>query len=240
MPEYGSGGDLTVIMEGPFSGGGGTEAKSTKMNAPAAEWKGSISPYSQVVQVDGVSVRSKVDIQLSVDQMELFHNQDITFTTENKGGVVTLFAVGDKPLADCEFSITLSEVIATGDSGETVIRGNTVSTSTPRTDLNQTDPNKSDYLKGREVITGMVKTGRATLLSGGWVNNQQTVAVEGVLAGDDKQAIVTVADPDDLEVYLDCNIKLSGNGEETLIFDCDDVPGSNVRVNVLILTKGGI
>ena len=86
----------------------------------------------------------------------------------------------------------------------------------------------------------MVKTNRATLLSGGWVNNQQTVAVEGVLAGDDKQAIVTVADPDDLEVYLDCNINLSENGEGTLTFVCDDVPGSNVRVNVLILTKGGI
>lgn len=240
MTEYGSGGDLTVIMEGPFSGGGGTEAKNTKMNAPASEWKGSISPYSQVVQVDGVSVRSKVDIQLSVEQMELFHNQDITFTTENRGGVVTLFAVGDKPSADCEFFITLSEVVATGDSGETVIRGNTVSTSAPRTDLNQTDPKKSDYLKGREVITGMVKTSKATLLTGGWANNQQTVAVEGVLAGDDKQAIVTVADPNDLEVYLDCNIKLSENGAGTLTFICDDVPGTNVRVNVLILTKGGI
>ena len=72
MPEYGSGGDLTVIMEGPFSGGGGTAAKIGYFNAPAADWKGATSPYSQIVQVEGVSVNSKLDLQLNVDQMELF------------------------------------------------------------------------------------------------------------------------------------------------------------------------
>ena len=60
------------------------------------------------------------------------------------------------------------------------------------------------------------------------------------MAGDDKQAIVTVADADSLEVYLDCNIKLTGNGEGNLTFACDDIPASNVEVNVLILTKGGM
>jgi hypothetical protein len=238
MPEYGSGGDLTVIMEGPFSGGGGTAAKIGSFNAPAADWKGATSPYSQIVQVDGVSVNSKLDLQLNVDQMELFHNQDITFSVANRGGVVSIYAVGDKPAADSVFTATISEVIATGEGGE--IWGNPVSTSSPRTDLNQTDPAKVDYLKGREMITNMVRTARAVLSSSGWINKSQTVAVAGVVAGDDKQAIVTVADADSLEVYLDCNIRLTGNGEGNLTFECDDVPGSNVDVNVLILTKGGM
>lgn len=37
-----------------------------------------------------------------------------------------------------------------------IIRGNTVGTSMPRTDWNQTDPRKSDYLKGRENLEKLI------------------------------------------------------------------------------------
>lgn len=110
--EYGEGGSVTVTMDGPFAGAGTMVTKITEISAPAANWKGGESPYSQVVAVDGVSVNSKVDIQLSVDQMERFHDQDIAFTTENDGGTVTLYAIGDKPESDCVFQATITEVIA--------------------------------------------------------------------------------------------------------------------------------
>lgn len=112
MTEYGSGGSYTVVMEGPYAGSGGSAMKMVTISAPAASWKGGESPYSQVVEVSGISVNSKVDIQLSVEQMELFHDMDIAFTTENDAGVVTLYAIGDKPTADCEFQATLTEVIS--------------------------------------------------------------------------------------------------------------------------------
>lgn len=240
MVEYGSGGSFEVQMDGPFGGSGGTSSKLTVIHAAVADWKGGTSPYSQVVQVDGISLNSKVDIQMSVEQLARFYNQEIVFTTENKGGVVTLFAVGDKPAADCDFQATVSDIVAIGNSDGSVIRGNTVTTNAPRTDFGQTDPNGADYLKGREGIVNMIRTAEATLTAGGWRSKEQTINVSGVLADSDKQAIVSVSHPDSLEVYLDCNIKLIGNGEGTLTYSCEDVPGSDVKVNILILTKGGV
>lgn len=148
MTEYGSGGSYTVSMEGPYSGGGGSALKLAVISAPAANWKGGESPYSQVVSVDGVSTGSKVDLQLSVEQMELFRDSDIAFTTENESGIVTLYAVGDKPAEDLEIQATLSEVVIL-DSSQTVIRGNTVSTNMPQTDYAQTDSTKGDFLKNK-------------------------------------------------------------------------------------------
>lgn len=242
MNEYGSGGEISVQMDGPFGGSGGTASTLTVVRAAAADWKGATSPYSQEVEVDGISLNSKVDIQFSLDLLEKLYNQDIRFTIENRSGVVTLFAVGDKPAVDCEFQATVSEVVAVGDADGSVIRGNTIATNAPRTDLGQEDPSKADFLKGRETILNMIKTERATLSSDGWgaAPYQQTVDVSGVMAGSNKQAIVSVSDPESLEVYLDCNVRLIDNGEGTLTYACDDAPTSDVKVNILILTKGGI
>ena len=145
MTEYGSGGSYTVTMDGPFGGAGGSVAsKLTTIHAPAADWKGGISPYSQVVQVDGISLASKVDIQLSVDQMEELYDQDIAFTLENRGGVVTLYAVGEKPTVDCDFQATVTDIVAIGGTDGSVICSNTVSTNAHRTNLTQTDSTKAD------------------------------------------------------------------------------------------------
>lgn len=242
MVEYGSGGSFEVQMDGPFGGSGGTSSKLTVIHASVADWKGGTSPYSQVVQVDGISLNSKVDIQISPDMLGQLYNQDIVFTTENRVGEVTLIATGDRPAVDCEFQATVSEIVAIGEADGSVIRGNAIGTNAPRTDLNQDDPAGADFLKGREIILNMIKTEQATLSSGGWgtAPYQQTVNVSGVMVGSDKQAIVSVSDPESLEVYLDCNVRLIDNGEGTLTYACDDAPTSDVKVNILILTKGGI
>ena len=129
MPDYGSGGDFTVIMEGPFAGGGGgSSANMTSISALVANWKGATSPYSQVVEVGKINVNTKVDIQLSAEQIEQLSEKRIAFTAENSGGVVTLYAVGDKPPVDCVFQATLTDVVNVGGDGSGAIRGNTVST----------------------------------------------------------------------------------------------------------------
>lgn len=111
--EYGSGGSYTVQMNGPFAMGGSSGGNHiSTINAPVANWKGGDSPYSQVIDIENISVNSKIDLQLSADQMELFFDQTIAFTTVNEDGVVTLFAIGDKPKADCTFQITITEVVA--------------------------------------------------------------------------------------------------------------------------------
>lgn len=43
-----------------------------------------------------------------------------------------------------------------------IIKGNTVGTTMPRTDWNQTDPQKADYLKGREDLTATIKKAQST------------------------------------------------------------------------------
>ena len=109
---YGNAGTYTVQMAGPFGSVSGTAVKLTEISLPAANWKGATSPYSQVVEVEGVSVNSKVDLQPSVEQLEIFHDKDIAFSTENDGGVVTVYAIGDKPTNDYIIQATIMEVLA--------------------------------------------------------------------------------------------------------------------------------
>ena len=77
---------------------------------PSSAWVGDASPYSQVVSIDGVTTNSLVDLQPSVDQLEVFHNKDLAFTTENEDGVVTVFAIGDRPQNDYTIQATVTEV----------------------------------------------------------------------------------------------------------------------------------
>lgn len=111
--EYGIGQGLEVSMEGPFGGssGGGSSVKMVRISLPAADWKGGESPYSQEVAVDGVSQNSMVNLQLTAEQLQEFHDMDLAFTTVNEDGVVTVYAIGEKPESDYEFQAVLLEVI---------------------------------------------------------------------------------------------------------------------------------
>lgn len=109
--QYGNSSGISVHMAGPF-GSAGAAVKLTEIYLPAANWKGAISPYSQVVAVEGVSVNSMVNLQPSVEQLEIFHDKDIAFSTENDGGVVTVYVIGDKPTNDYTIQATIMEVTA--------------------------------------------------------------------------------------------------------------------------------
>ena len=95
-----------------INGGSVTPTKLAEVTILASAWLGEASPYSQVVSVDGVTEFSKVDLQPSVEQLEIFHEKDLAFSTENDGGVVTVYAIGDKPTADYTLQATITEVKA--------------------------------------------------------------------------------------------------------------------------------
>lgn len=78
----------------------------------AANWEGDESPYSQVVEIPGVTEYSQVDLTPSVEQLAVFYDKDLTFVTENEGGVVTVYAIGQKPENDYEIQATIKEVSA--------------------------------------------------------------------------------------------------------------------------------
>lgn len=113
----------------------------------AGAWVGDGDSYSQVVELPGVTPNTKVDLQPTADQLAEFYYKVLAFVAENDGGVVRVYAVGDKPKGDHTIQTTLTEVETTGK-----IRGNTVGTPMPRSNFNQTDPNKADYIVGRDKI----------------------------------------------------------------------------------------
>lgn len=143
--EYGSGGNLSVTMDGPFAGSGGASgAKLVTISAPAANWKGGESPFSQVVTVDGVTVASKVDVQLSVDQVKQFSDRIFAFQAVNTNGIITLYAYGSMPDTDCLIQATISEVL-----GEGMIMGNVFTVTNSQADYGQTDSSKADFIKNK-------------------------------------------------------------------------------------------
>lgn len=78
----------------------------------ASEWVGGNNFYSQVVPVYGVTEHTQVDLTPTAEQLAIFHGKDLAFVTENEGGVVTVYAIGDKPMNDYVIQATLTEVLS--------------------------------------------------------------------------------------------------------------------------------
>ena len=85
-------------------------AKIGYVTLSANKWVGSASPYSQVVSVSGTTENSQVDLTPSVEQLSVFWEKDLAFVTENDGGTVTVYAIGQKPLNDYTIQVTITEV----------------------------------------------------------------------------------------------------------------------------------
>lgn len=85
-------------------------ARIGEVTLASAGWIGAASPYSQVVSIDGVTANSQVDLTPSVEQLAIFHEKDLAFVTENEDGVVTVYAIGQKPENDYTIQVTITEV----------------------------------------------------------------------------------------------------------------------------------
>ena len=88
----------------------GSQAAIGEVTLLASKWVGTASPYSQVVQISGVTKNSQVDLTPSIEQLAIFHHKDLAFVTENVDGVVTVYALGDKPTNDYTIQVTITEV----------------------------------------------------------------------------------------------------------------------------------
>lgn len=95
------------------SGSGSSSGSSVTLGEVtllAANWVGDEDPYSQVVEIDGVTATSQVDLKPSVEQLAIFHDKDLAFVTENEDGVVTVYAIGQKPENDYTMQVSITEV----------------------------------------------------------------------------------------------------------------------------------
>ena len=89
----------------------GPAARITDVKLLASAWTGTASPYSQVVTIEGVTANTQADLTPSAAQLAIFHNKDLAFVTENENGVVTVYAIGQKPTNDYTIQATLTEVM---------------------------------------------------------------------------------------------------------------------------------
>lgn len=85
-------------------------ARVANVNLLSTNWLGDSSPYYQVLEIDGVTPNSQVDLTPSIDQLVVFYEKDLGFVTENEDGVVTVYAIGQKPENDYIMQVTITEV----------------------------------------------------------------------------------------------------------------------------------
>lgn len=88
----------------------GTSARIGEVTLSADKWIGNTSPYSQVVNIEGVTENTQVNLTPNVEQLSVFWEKDLAFVTENEGGVVTVYAIGQKPQNDYTIQVTMTEV----------------------------------------------------------------------------------------------------------------------------------
>ena len=89
---------------------GGYSATIGEVTLLASKWEGSEHLYSQIVSIEGVTENSQVDLTPSVEQLVIFYEKDLTFVTEQENGIVTVYAIGQKPENDYTIQVTITEV----------------------------------------------------------------------------------------------------------------------------------
>lgn len=80
------------------------------ISLPKASWVGNTEPYSQVVSVNTATSSTKIDLQPTAQQIVNLQNAEVSLMVENNGGVVTCYAIGNKPTVDYTIQVLLQEV----------------------------------------------------------------------------------------------------------------------------------
>lgn len=84
--------------------------KISTVTLPSSGWMGEGSPYYQVVNIAGATENSKIDLNPTVEQLNIFHEKDISFVVANNNGVITVYCIGQKPLNDYTIQVSIIEV----------------------------------------------------------------------------------------------------------------------------------
>ena len=87
-------------------------SKIAYVDLPSAGWQvdEKTGAYYQVVTIEGVTEYSQVDLTPSIEQLAIFYEKDLGFVTENDNGIVTVYALGQKPANDYNIQVTITEV----------------------------------------------------------------------------------------------------------------------------------
>lgn len=84
--------------------------KISTISLLASNWTEATNIYSQVVTVAGATANSKVDICPAPEQLVELQSTGIALMAVNEDGVVTVYAINNKPTVDYAMQVTLTEV----------------------------------------------------------------------------------------------------------------------------------
>lgn len=72
--------------------------------------------YGQTVNVNNAEItpNSKVDLQITSEQMAIFYEKDLAFVAENENGIVTIYCIGSIPQNNYTIQVTVTEVAING------------------------------------------------------------------------------------------------------------------------------
>lgn len=89
---------------------GGIRPNVSTITMYANKWAGADGLYSQVVEVSGVSENSKIDQLPTAVQIVELHNKNILLMIDNDDGIVTVYAIGNKPTKNYTMKVSITEV----------------------------------------------------------------------------------------------------------------------------------
>lgn len=87
-----------------------TVDKISTISLPASGWTTATNVYSQVVTVTGATVNSRVDLYPTPEQLIELQSEGIALVAVNEDGIVTVYALNNKPTSDYAMQVTLTEV----------------------------------------------------------------------------------------------------------------------------------
>lgn len=119
------------------------------------EWtKVADSDYSQTLALENITEHSRLDLQPSADMIAEFKQLGLVFVAENNAGVITIHSIGNIPSKPYTIQATIIETECDGQN--TSVIGIPVGAPAPQVDWEQTDETKSDYIKNKPDIEGIV------------------------------------------------------------------------------------
>lgn len=83
------------------------------INLRSDNWIEDGDVFCQIVPIANITENSKVDLQLTPAQLVWLQDEEIAFTTKNDNGIVTVYAIGGKPLSDFTVESELGAMQAT-------------------------------------------------------------------------------------------------------------------------------
>lgn len=95
------------------------------------------------------------------------------------------------------------------------------------------DNSKYYYTLNKDYYEMMTKYKLITLNRFDWVDNEQTVNVDGILADESRQLITSVPRQEDINAYIDAGIMCIHQGEDQLTFRCETVPKKSIQVYIV-------